>query len=368
MTSLWGKQTSRPSRSNGCESLIGVALASIRKVTNATTVVAAICCMAAVVGAQKTEQTRQTTVVQDMARMRVLNPQLEFVGQQAYDVNGATGTRFKLSVTNRASFSDSLWQPAANLPPCGENENASRTWVEIFGSPGDKRLYGFCGLRASEDLGQLWFAVPSGKKGPPCVYIVMTDRQTGKKYISNRVCSRIFTVVKGRLKAGGATQEDPDRRQLEVESWSLGPSVQGGFGWDSIGRIGAGNNVANDSGQPTNEIGRALRPDLRIRQFLFPPTNGKSVRVHVINAGQGPAGANRLILTIRKINGVSVGRTTHVNVPALAAGADVWLLIDAKSILPNNVSLASTTFKLNVDGTEIVAESDESNNEVWHNL
>lgn len=110
------------------------------------------------------------------------------------------------------------------------------------------------------------------------------------------------------------------------------------------------------------------RPDLTIRQFLFPPTNDKALRVHVVNVGQVSSGACRLVLTVRKINGVPVGRQTHVNVPALAAGADTWLLIDAKSILPNSVKLNSTTFKLNVDATEIVAESNESNNEIWHNL
>jgi subtilase family serine protease len=33
-----------------------------------------------------------------------------------------------------------------------------------------------------------------------------------------------------------------------------------------------------------------------------------------------------------------------------------------------NIALESTTFRLNVDGTEIINELDENNNEVWHNL
>lgn len=123
-----------------------------------------------------------------------------------------------------------------------------------------------------------------------------------------------------------------------------------------------------DSRETTSRLGaRVRRPDLRIRQFLFPPTNDKALRVHVVNTGQAASTPCRLVLTVRKINGVAVGRKTHVNVPALAAGADDWLHIDVKSILPNNVSLQSTTFKLNVDATAIVAESDEGNNEVWHN-
>jgi CARDB len=110
------------------------------------------------------------------------------------------------------------------------------------------------------------------------------------------------------------------------------------------------------------------QPDLSVKQFLFPPTNDKALRVHVVNTGTAASGACRLFLTVRKIGGASVGRQTHVNVPALRPGKDVWLVINAKSILPNNISLESTTFKLNVDSTEIVAESNEGNNEVWHNL
>jgi CARDB len=127
--------------------------------------------------------------------------------------------------------------------------------------------------------------------------------------------------------------------------------------------------TSSDSSEPTNKLkAKVAQPDLIIKQFLFPPANEKALRVHVVNMGRAASGACRLVLTVRKINGVAVGRQTHVNVPALAAGADVRLVIDAKRILPNNVSLASTTFKINVDATEIVAESNESNNEVWHNL
>jgi hypothetical protein len=342
MKDLLDKQTLETKNSNRYATLSGVVLASIGRITSAAALLVSIFCMTALVGGQ-------TPAVRDReAAASLPNPQLAFVGKEPYEVNGTKGTRFKLSVTNRASHPDFLWLPSANLPPCGENENASRTWVEIFGSPGDRRLYGFCSLRSSEDLDRLWFAVQSGEKGPPCVYIVMTDRQSGKKYISNRVCSRIFTVVTGSLKAGGKQEA-------------------GGFGWDRISAYGPGN-AAPDSRAPADKKAKAARPDLIVKQFLFPPTNDKALRVQVANTGNAASGACRLFLTVRKINGVAVGRRTHVNVPILAAGAEVWLVIDAKSILPNNVSLQSTTFKLNVDATEIVAESNESNNEAWHNL
>ena len=131
----------------------------------------------------------------DKAAVSIPAPQLEFVGKEAYEVNGTKLIRYKLSVTHRASHPDFLWQPTPHLAPCGKNRNASRTWVEIFGSPGDQKLNSFCALRSSDDLGDLWFAEQAGEQAPPCVYIVMTDRETGKNYRSNRVCSRIFTAT-----------------------------------------------------------------------------------------------------------------------------------------------------------------------------
>lgn len=112
----------------------------------------------------------------------------------------------------------------------------------------------------------------------------------------------------------------------------------------------------------------AAAPDLRVSEFVFAPTNEKVVRVHIVNSGGAASALCVLRLTVRKINGIPAGRVTEVKLPPLAAGKDKWLLINAKSILPNNVSLESTTFKLNADATSIVVESDEANNEVWHNL
>lgn len=329
----------------------------------------------------------------DDATTQDFTTQLQFVGQEAYDINGSTGMRYKLSVKNRDTHPDFLWQPAGHLAPCGKNENSSRTWVEVFGSPGDKRLGGFCGLRSSEDLGQLWFAVPSGEKGPQCVYIVLTDRQTGRKYISNPTCSRSFTVVRGLKSTGSPAAEARRKRDEWIELTSVSQSTPNANGrnGDVVFNSSRGQNVENpDSRRPrgwdpkrkkevsnSSEPGRigfpnksvaAAQPDLKIKQFLFPPTNDKALRVQVVNSGGAASGACRLVITLRKINGVPAGRKTHVNVPSLSAGEEVWLVINANIILPNNVLLKSTTFKLNVDATELVVESDESNNEVWHNL
>lgn len=122
------------------------------------------------------------------------------------------------------------------------------------------------------------------------------------------------------------------------------------------------------AGQAKLKANPAAKPDLRIQEFQFPPTNDKALRVRVVNSGNAGAGPCILRLTVRKINGTPVGRTTQIKLPPLAAGADEWFVIDAAAILPKSVALESTTFRLNVDATKVVVESNEKNNEVWHNL
>jgi ABC-type transporter Mla subunit MlaD len=118
----------------------------------------------------------------------------------------------------------------------------------------------------------------------------------------------------------------------------------------------------------TRTKANAAQPDLQVKEYQFSPGNDKAMKVHVINTGAAASGLCVLRLTVRKINGVPVGRVTEVKLPPLGPGMDKWLVIDAKSILPNNISLESTTFRLNADASEIIAESNESNNELWHNL
>ena len=108
-------------------------------------------------------------------------------------------------------------------------------------------------------------------------------------------------------------------------------------------------------------------PDLRISQYEFVSTNDKRVRVLVANDGKAASAPCRLELAIRKINGVAVTRTAYETIPALKAGKEEWVTVSATGILPASVSLKDTTFRLIADETRIVAESNEDNNETWHN-
>jgi subtilase family serine protease len=108
-------------------------------------------------------------------------------------------------------------------------------------------------------------------------------------------------------------------------------------------------------------------PDLVIRQYEFVSTNDKSLRVLIANEGKAASSACRLELSIRRINGTAVTRTESEMVPALKPGKEEWVTLSANGILPAAIGLKATTFRLIVDETRVVAESNEDNNETWHN-
>jgi hypothetical protein len=112
------------------------------------------------------------------------NPVLYMTGQEPYTTGGKNFIRYRYDVLNKDEFPAEMFAAAPALPPCGNNHNASRTWVDFFDSRG-QRLYGFCALAKPEDLGAIWFALEDNVVPPSYVYIEMNDRQTNTKYKSN---------------------------------------------------------------------------------------------------------------------------------------------------------------------------------------
>ena len=118
------------------------------------------------------------------AQKLVPNPVLVFIGQEQFKRSGKEFTRYNFSVYNRADFPDELFAAAPELPPCGTNKNASRTWLDIFDQRG-KRLYGFCAFSKHGDLDGIWFSLEKDVIPPSWVYIELSDRKTDTKYRSN---------------------------------------------------------------------------------------------------------------------------------------------------------------------------------------
>ncbi|HEX5704350.1 MAG TPA: CARDB domain-containing protein [Pyrinomonadaceae bacterium] len=109
-------------------------------------------------------------------------------------------------------------------------------------------------------------------------------------------------------------------------------------------------------------------PDLIVRGNEFEFAGNKTVNVYVSNNGDAPSKRCILELTVRKIGDAAVGRTKRATIPVIEPGKFVKIPVDASSILPNAVNLKDTTFKVIADATKLNAESNEDNNEKWHNL
>jgi len=113
------------------------------------------------------------------------NPILYMTGNEYYSVNGQNFVRYRYDVFNKDQYPAAMFAPAPGLPPCGNNTNSSRSWVDFFNGRTNQRIYGFCALGSPANLGSIWFALPEGQIPPSYVYIEITDRQTNTKYKSN---------------------------------------------------------------------------------------------------------------------------------------------------------------------------------------
>jgi hypothetical protein len=127
-----------------------------------------------------------TLVVQSTtaAPAAIPNPVLILIGQEPIEISGKTFMRYYFDVANRDEYPAEMFAAAPDLPPCGSNKQASRTWLDIYDQSG-KRLYGFCALAKPGDLTRIWFSMEFDQVPPSWVYIELNDRKTNTKYKSN---------------------------------------------------------------------------------------------------------------------------------------------------------------------------------------
>jgi hypothetical protein len=112
------------------------------------------------------------------------NPVLYFLGQEFLTTNGKQVIRYNFDVLNKTDYPNDLFAASPDLPPCGTNTKAARTWVDVYDQSG-KRLNGFCALGKPADLHGIWFSLDTDVVPPSWVYIEMNDRKTNTKYKSN---------------------------------------------------------------------------------------------------------------------------------------------------------------------------------------
>jgi hypothetical protein len=112
------------------------------------------------------------------------NPVLYLTSVEPYTANGMSFVRYNYDVFNKDQYPAAMFAASPNLPPCGNNANSSRSWVDFFSARG-QRLYGFCALGSPSQLNRIWFSLPEGQIPPSYIYIEINDRQTNTKYRSN---------------------------------------------------------------------------------------------------------------------------------------------------------------------------------------
>ena len=112
------------------------------------------------------------------------NPVLYLTGTETFQASGKKMVRYRFDVSNKDAYPADFFAASPNLPPCGKNTKAARTWVDVFDQSG-KRLQGFCAFSKPADLSGIWFAIEEGAVPPSWVYIELNDRQTNTKYKSN---------------------------------------------------------------------------------------------------------------------------------------------------------------------------------------
>ena len=112
------------------------------------------------------------------------NPVLYLMRTESHQSGGKQFIRYTYDVFNKDAYPADFFAASPNLPPCGNNTKAARTWVDFYDQSG-KRLNRFCALSKPADLNGIWFAVEAGTGPPSYVYIELNDRQTNTKYKSN---------------------------------------------------------------------------------------------------------------------------------------------------------------------------------------
>lgn len=120
--------------------------------------------------------------------------------------------------------------------------------------------------------------------------------------------------------------------------------------------------------QQTPQLRRVRRADLKVRQYRFSRIGTQRIKIQIANVGRRPARPTVLRLTVRRIDGTPVGRMTRIKVPAIKGRQTQWVGLSTAKILPKTVALKDTTFRIDVDSTNFVQESNEKNNTTWHNL
>ena len=145
-----------------------------------------------IISATETAQARETFTIEHLSTFTPvpLKPEIILKGTEEFENNGETWTRYYLEIKNWQDFPSNLFEASPNLPPCGLNNNSSRSWVGIYDGDYNDVLINYCAISSPLDLQSLWFPVKKNSDPPITVYIVINDRLENKFYVSNEIVIR----------------------------------------------------------------------------------------------------------------------------------------------------------------------------------
>jgi hypothetical protein len=113
-------------------------------------------------------------------------PEIRLVGVEDRVSNGYAVKAYEIEVVNRAEYSNDLFMEAPVLPPCGQNANAARAWINIYGDR-EIRLQGWCNIKENGELASLRFNLPADRPQPKTMFINLIDRLEGIIVRSNTI-------------------------------------------------------------------------------------------------------------------------------------------------------------------------------------
>jgi hypothetical protein len=159
----------------------------------------------------------QRTADRPVGKTEIPDPVLEWksVNANAKGSDGKPYIEITVGITNYNQFMDVLFARAPELPPCGDNKNASRTWLLVYNAQSKQQIYSYCALGKASDLGTLSFLV-AREKLPAEIYVSLEDRAAKKTYQSNCVntitgksCNTSATINASNITIGKIDKVNP---------------------------------------------------------------------------------------------------------------------------------------------------------------
>lgn len=80
-----------------------------------------------------------------------------------------------IGVNNAVMFDNALFVASPNLPACGLNKSASRTWVAVYTDTGTP-IQSWCAIKSNAELKKLGFGWKTSTPKPKGIFLKITDR------------------------------------------------------------------------------------------------------------------------------------------------------------------------------------------------